>query len=400
MASFSGYIKQVYYARKKDIGGEPVYIQIIANRTSAFYPIGVRVNIKDWNFKKRQVRETHPDHRMLNALIKMEASRGQKLELELRLKGIPITAQRMKEAMSGRGQTDDLVKYIAKYISEIAVENKKRAGKYQRMLTLLTTYRKEISFFDLDIDFIRGFDRFLKTIPGRDKINLSINYVAKHHDYLKASINRAISDGVTKVVNPYSRFKIRREFVEVEYLSAEEFKKIESIPLVGEMAKARDFFLLATYLSGMRANELFRAKKSDLQTRELETGQSVTVLRQFVSKVQSEKRKVKYSIVIPKAMEIINKYPGEYLIPYPSNTGGSALSLVNKYLDNISRLAGVRPFTSKFARKILINRMHGLNMPASLIAQIVGHSTSQTTEKSYIAVNLGMQYQALNEAFK
>lgn len=388
MPTYCGYIKKTSYKRVKDLGGEPLYLRIICGRKNQYYPLGWRVPAKDWNFKKRVVRESHPDHRLINALIKKEMARAQRIELELRLKDIPITAQRMKLALSGAGRSDDYREFLSSLIDQYKLSGQDdMRQKYQRLYNILSAFRPGLlSFDDLDIDFVEAFDRYL-IMKG-----LRINGIGKVHDYLKASFNKAVKKGKTSVQNPYERFVIRREFIEPEYLTMDDFRKVEKVQLVGNLALARDFFLLACYMSGMRANELLKAKRDDIEIRE-----EIHLLRQHVSKRGIEKRRVKYSIIIPQALEIINRYKSKTLLPLKESTKDS---LLNKWLGKVAELAGVKKFTTKYARKTLINRLSSLKYPSSQIANLVGHSSSQTTERSYVGIDLNFQSRALEEAFK
>lgn len=395
MATFLPHVKKPSRPRIKP-ANEPIYIRITQGRETAFYPIGVRISLKDWDFKKCCPKKGVPSADDINQLLLKEMFRARELETNLRLKGYFPSAQRLKYEL-GVGSAEDFYAYFQKRISDLKNDNPKLSITYQRTLDLLKDYRKSATFDDLTVTFIKDFNRFLREVKGKMNHTFSINYIAKINDWVRATINMAINEGITDIPNPYKRFKIKREFVESEYLSFEDFSRIESVKLVGKLAVARDFFLLAAYLSGMRANELLRAKKEDIEEKE-----GIAVLRQYVSKRESGRRRIKYSIIIPKAQAIINKYQGKFLLPYMETDRSivGALAKINVALKDVARLAGVKAFSTKFARKTLINMLHSQHMPSSLIAQIVGHSNSQTTEKSYIGTNLDLQAKALREAFK
>lgn len=395
MASFLPYIKRPRHARKKDIG-EPIYIRIVEKGQNVYWPVGIRVPLKDWDFEKNQVRAKAPNAHSINQTLLREIYRAREIEASLRAKGYFPSAERLKYEL-GAGNADDFYEYFQKRIDDLKSENPKLSITYQRTLDILKDYRTKATFDDLTVTFVKDFNRHLREVKGKIADKFSTNYIAKIHDWVRAVINLAITEGVTEISNPYKRFKIRREFVESEYLSFEDFSRIESVNLVGKLAVARDFFLLAAYLSGMRANELLRAKKEDIEVKE-----GITVLRQNVSKREAGRRRVKYSIIIPKALAIIEKYPGKFLLPYMEKDRSipGALVKINEALKEVARLAGVKPFSTKYARKTLINRLSSLKYPSSQIANVVGHSSSQTTERSYIGVDLAFLDQALREAFK
>lgn len=395
MASFLPYVIRPKRPRKKD-EGEPIFIRITHNRESLYHNTGIRVPLEDWNFTKRQMRKGAFREREINQFLLAEIHRARSIEIDLLSRGYRITAQRLKYELTlsdGRSFSE----YLERYVEEILPDNPILASRYRVALNVIQKVRDKVLFDDLNVHFIKSVDNYLKSAIGTYGKPISKNYRAKLHDTIKAAINRAISEGVTDIVNPYSRFKIQREFVTPEFLSIQDFAKIEAVPLVGKLAQHRDFFLLAAYLAGMRANELLRAKKSDIETRE-----GVLLLRQFISKRGSDKRRVKYSVIISQAKNIIDKYPGEYLLPYMSEDRklAGALAKINEGLKEVAKLAGVREFSTKWARKTFINRLSSLKYPSSQIAQFVGHLSSRTTEQSYITFDADFQLQALSEAFK
>lgn len=391
------YVKRNSRARVKPIG-EPIYIRIIANRENRFHDTGMRVQKEDWNYKKHEVKASAPKAYEINHILAHLVINAKSMEIDLRMKGYNITADRMKYELD-RGGGLELIPYFERVIEGFA-NNPKLASRYQHALDHLTGFRKNVCFTDLTTYFIREFDTYLRNeVTKADGSKLHINYVGKIHSWIRAVVNRALDDGATDISNPYSKFKVKTQFVESEFMSSEEFKRVEAADLFGKWEMARDFFLLSTYLSGMRANELLAAKKSDVEMRE-----GVRVLKQHVSKTAQSVRRIKYCVIIPKAQKIIDRYAhwrSEYLLPYLEThvQVSSAIAKINALLKDVAQKAKVKPFTTKSARKTLINRLAGLKYSSSNIASFVGHESSATTEKHYIAYDMELQQKALSEAF-
>lgn len=394
MASFLPYVIKPKRPRKKD-DGEPVFIRITHNRDTLYHNTGIRIPIQDWNFTKRQMRKGAFRDKEINQFLTSEVHRARDIEIQLLGRGYKISAARLKYELSLKDGRS-FAEYIQRIAEELLPDNRKLASRYRVALNFILKVRDRVSFDDLDIPFIKAVDRYLKSAIGTYGKPLSKNYSAKIHDTIKAAINRAINEGVTDIANPYKRFKITRQFVEPEFLSAEDFEKIVNVPLVGKLAQHRDFFLLATYLCGMRANELLIAKKEDI-----EISGSHLRLRQYISKRESHQRRVKYSGIIRRAKAIIDKYPGKYLLPYmeEDRSTAGALAKINEGLKEVSRLAGVREFSTKWARKTVINRFSEDGLPSSKIAKYVGHLSSRTTEHSYLAFDLDSQLKELERLF-
>ncbi|MBK8880733.1 MAG: phage integrase SAM-like domain-containing protein [Haliscomenobacter sp.] len=93
-------------------------------------------------------------------------------------------------------------------------------------LGILNTFREKIAFVDVDLPFIRAYDRFLY---GRA---LMVNSVDKHHRVLRRYVNLAIQEGhLTPDQNPYRLFEMKTEEPERVFLTKEELRKIEELPL-------------------------------------------------------------------------------------------------------------------------------------------------------------------------
>lgn len=394
MATYTPFVKHLSRPRVKPIYGEPIYIRIIAGRQNQYVNTGIRVPIEDWNFKKREVKPNAQNSYEINQVLNQMVMNARSLEMGLRMKGYSITAERMKYELE-RGGGLSFMEYFEHTIERMS-NNPPLAQRYQRALDHLLEFRKQINFGDLDLYFIQQFDTYLQNSVTRSGKPLHTNYIGKIHGWIRSIINKAIMDGATDITNPYLRFKLKWEFVESEFMSQEEFEKVEKVELSGKLDKARDFFLLATYLAGMRANELLIAKKADIETRK-----DRKILRQHISKIGLDKRRHKYCVIIPKAQAIIDKYEGEYLIPClgKGERIGSALAIINAALKGVAEKAGVKPFTTKTARKTLINRLAHLKYSSANIASFVGHESSATTEKHYMAFDEDLQQKALSEAF-
>ncbi|MFM7021352.1 MAG: site-specific integrase [Flavobacteriales bacterium] len=175
---------------------------------------------------------------------------------------------------------------------------------------------------------------------------------------------------------PFKGYRFKQERKEIEYLSEEELKIIETKTLhVDRLERVRDYFVFQCY-TGLSYIDLKTLKKEQIRPgvdgelwifgARVKTGTSFRVP------------------VLPKAQAIMDKYrdDGEMALNIPSN------QRFNGYLKEIAAICGVnKVLHTHLARKTFCTTVTLLNgVPLETITALVGHSSIKVTERVYAKV--------------
>ncbi|MCT4589485.1 MAG: site-specific integrase [Carboxylicivirga sp.] len=231
-------------------------------------------------------------------------------------------------------------------------------------------YRRfDINVSDIDYRFLDAFDMYLK-------MNCSVhqNTAWNYHKHLRRILNLAVSlDDIT--INPYSRFKVKLEDTNREYLTLEEVRLIEKknieLPVV---SMVRDIFIFACY-TGLAYADLSKLNSSHIQKRD-DGNQWIIIQR----------TKTKNRCVVPlfpNALRILAKYDNH---PYCIQKGTVLPVYVNQkmncYLKDVPMLCGVsKNLTMHMARHTFATSITLTNgIPIETVAKMLGHTSLKTTQ--------------------
>lgn len=192
------------------------------------------------------------------------------------------------------------------------------------------------------------------------------------------------------------------------YLTMEEVKKLEDIHFENRrMETARVIFLIGCY-TGARFSDYSRLKDSSIVKGEyLDANGNIQPVEniQYVSIKTGSFCKIPAN---PKAIHLINDVKVDSI----------SLELMNEYLPRVCEAAGIVSIVEVFrmdkhmrgrkcdfvtthtARRTFANNLYMLGVPLETIATYLGHSSVDTTLKSYISCPLRITETALNKYFR
>ena len=230
--------------------------------------------------------------------------------------------------------------------------------------------KKRIPFTAITLDFIKKFHQYLQDTPRADGKPLHINTIKTRHNNLKSFVLLAIdADLIQK--NPYTKFPIKGIPSRRVSLTAEELKRIESLPTLESAALAKDLFLFGCY-TGLRFEDIMELSPTDI-ARE---GDKV-MLRTRENKTKKLKTLPLHLLFGGKAIAIIDKYnAGDRATLFPPTTDQS----VNRILKSIAMAAGIsKEITFHVSRHTFGTLMANLTKDPFLLKELMNHSDINTT---------------------
>ena len=365
----------------------PIYMRIQLDGVRTEYSIGHYVNPAVWDSKSQKVRGSNDEAKNTNENISTLKAKALKVYNDMILNCEPFNAFIIKERiLNGLAKAmtfDDIMEeYIAKMTS---LKGKSYAQptiiKYRNTQLRVSQYvkkkykRGEIYLYELDYNFIDGFETFLKI-----EFNNSNTTCAKHYQRVSRVVRIALNKGYINRF-PFGEYKPRIDKAELIYLTYEEVKRIEEKAFtIRRLEMIRKTFLFGCY-SGLSFKEMENLRPDNIVTSDGKV---------HWLKMVRQKTKKQYKVVLlPQAYQLIKdlqEYPEAIrkgrLLPILSN------QKYNSYLKELADQCGIpKRLTSHVARKTFSIGI-ALRSSASieLISALLGHSSIRVTTDYYAKV--------------
>ncbi|MBT7041052.1 MAG: hypothetical protein HN921_14550, partial [Bacteroidetes bacterium] len=241
-------------------GEVPIWLRIIKDRKSKYIALGVRVHKDNWDPDKCKVRKNHPNSQRLNNYIAKRVADAEGVALDLETNSRYSSPRKLKDAILGR-TSESFIKYAEKNIQ--VLKNNEKIGtlaKYDSVLTKLKVYLKgqDLTFDEITVSFLKDYESYLK-----NKLSNSINTVHSNLKVLRKLVNDAVREEIFPLEkNPFLRFKLHTEKTKKNFLTDEELKVLEDLPLNTSLKSHhhRNMYVFAAYTGGLRISDVLQLK--------------------------------------------------------------------------------------------------------------------------------------------
>ena len=363
-------------SKKNKKGLSPIEASLSYNGERIYFSTGKFAKPSTWNKQMQKVKGNNQEASLINDFLIELRNKVYTKELELMKRGYMITVHLLKDAI-----LDKLPclkeKSLLQIISEHNDEKEKLIGidiakqtfycfKHSKALLqefIKNTYKRDdVMLNEVNIDFIQSFHSYLL----KDK-DMSQNTTTKHLKFLKAIINRAVSNNYIDY-NSLTNYRIERKPVEIDFLNEEELRRIINFDTsISRLEKARDFFLFGCF-TGLAYIDI-----KTLGTKHFERDED--------GRLWIKKKRVKTGVLSriplhPMAKMILEKYKrGDRLLPI------QAPSDINKYLKDIAILCHINKnitfHTSRHTFASTVTLANNISM--EVVSKMLGHTNTRMT---------------------
>lgn len=337
----------------RDDGTCRVGMYVSANgRGRYMFPFYVRP--EDWNDRQRRVKPGHLQHVEYNRAIAAAVSRAEVLALEPGATGSSVVAALARPEVAGTRLGDAIATVLKERASRFKPQTLERLGHIVRLVgdCLPTVTLEGLSAQDVH--------RYREHVHAR---GVGQNTLRSRLKLLRLLYKHACSHYGVTVRDVFAGVVPKEIPAEPRFLTAEEIGRLEEWEGSGIEQLARDAFLLALYLGGMRFADLVALERKKVQGPDL-------VLR------QKKTGAVVAITIVPKARAIIDRYEGEKAIPIPTN------QQVNEALKRVAHACGINPKVSMhWARHGFAASFTRAGVHVQTISDILGHSNITTTQQ-------------------
>lgn len=368
-----------YKTNKKGVC--PIKCRITLRKKRKEFSTGLFINPSLWKSKQQQAEPPEPDNQYLNTQLSLIRQNLNQAFLFLQVKGAPFTVLDIYNQYKGetpkdevgvmeayRLHNDRIKKLVGIDIKEVTYSKYLESGKHLQGFIKHKFKAKDIHLKAVRSSFLEQYEYFLKT-----EKNLAQSTLNKAIQRFRKVLKYAIAEDYLNK-DPFLLFKYKTVRKEVIFLTVDELQKLEAQSFeISRIEKVKDLFIFCCY-TGLAYKEMAFLTKEDIV---LEFDDNLWL------KIHRSKTKKGYKIpLLPKALEIINKYKDEDEVLVFRNISNQRF---NGYLKEIADVVGIKKrLTHHMARKTFASTVLLYNdVPMEIVSELLGHSSIKTTEMSY-----------------
>ncbi|MBN1183421.1 MAG: site-specific integrase [Bacteroidales bacterium] len=340
---------------------------------------------KATNFKF--IRASNPSYSVINSYLENQINTAKTVAQEILNEKKPLTAIEIKRRLLENKGTS-FFEYAQNKASSFKAKGE--VGSFKKYNAIISSLREfvgentDLMFEEINVDFL---NRYRAHLTKNAKAQTTIHgYFSK----IRTIYNNALHDGLIEFgMSPFVNYKIKEGNPSKDRLSTTEINKIEELKLVEDtlMWHVQNAFLFSFYNAGIRISDILMMTWDNIKEDRLVYTMYKT------NKTHSLKLK-------EKPLAILEKYKdrGEsFIFPFFSdrydysdplflhNQIGSKTALINKYLKDIAKKAGInKKITTHTARHSFADIARQKTDNIYNLSKTLGHSSLKVTE-AYLA---------------
>lgn len=354
--SFSFYCRESKKDRK---GLAPIELGIAINGVRKFINLPRKCDPKTFGYKRKP--------KDVEDYLSLMRSRINEICNEMLANGEPVTTDALREYVRFGGYRtytikdlfDDYMRLISKRVDadDLTLRAYDKYNLVRKMFEGHIDFNKEVTAITPSV--IKEFYIYLKS---KYQDSTSCGMMTK----LKSVVKFAIDNGKMKV-NPFQGTKIVKGKSVVEFLTQDEINAIAEKDYGCErLKKVADCFVFQC-CSGLSYADLCQLEPGDL--RKTENGYYIQKQRQKTGTTYT-------AVVLPKGVEIWNKYEGK--LPVISN------QRTNSFLHEIEVVCGIKKsLHTHLARKSYASGLLRMGVRIEVVSKTLGHTNTKITQAAY-----------------
>lgn len=375
--------KLLFYLKKnepKKNGNAPIMARITIDGTPKTFGTKLEINADNWDLKFGRVLGKSAEAIRINK--KLDNIRGRIdtiYEDMLKHEGF-ATSQKVKLSFLGVGVMDNAILKVFNdqndQFKKLVEKEERSEGTYNKYITVcnhlsnfiqLRYHRDDMAFRELNNDFIREFDFYL-----RYDIQLSHNTIWVYTMPVLALAELAIKKGLIREY-PFEDYEIGMEETDRGYILKEDVGKLMlSKPPHPRYEVVKDLFIFSCF-TGLAYADIKKLKRSNIQS--FFDGHQWIISRRKKSDVSSNVRLMD----IPK--RIIEKYIGttrnDFIFPIPTNV--TCNKHITKLIEN-AEIITEQKVTFHTARHTFGTMFLTEGVPLESLSKMMGHKNISTTQ--------------------
>jgi len=234
-------------------GKASIVIRVYLDRKPVGYEnLSHKIAIHDWDEKKREVKRSASNSTLVNATIKKRISELEAQFLQHKFLGSTLTKNKIQKLVKGQDPGKNFYQFCTEQIAlQYSKEDQHETRRtYNTELSKLKKFRKELSFGDIDYQFLTEYKAYMINTLGN-----SDNTIWKAFKFINTMVNSAIKIGGYIKESPFKDFD-RGHYKQGKrnYLTIEDCDKIHSLlhTAIPDQLKRVGYYYLFMCYTGLR----------------------------------------------------------------------------------------------------------------------------------------------------
>lgn len=365
-------------------GTHSVYMRIIIARQKKDFSLNIYCKLKDWNFEKNIIKSSDPDYLRKNKYISKQLNKAINIIDSHFLNDKPLTSALFVSLFKQKLNTESFYEFM---LYEIDNNNYSIATRktYKTKVSKFQTFRKNLSFTDIDKNFIREYSNYCAKC-----LKNHTNTIYKDIKVFKSFLNIAVEKEIIKE-NLIKNISGKHIDTTKDSLTIYDIDKLESLYKSDKLSN-KEFNVLRYFLfdcyTGLRFTDMKNLKFTDVKQQNIEGNE--------IKFIDIKMHKTGGSVSIPLLDKAINLMPKMYkktdnIFKVYSN------QKTNEYLKSIIKKSGInKNITFHSARHTLGTVAVNAGIPLEVVSKILGHKDLKTT-LIYAKVNDTVKYNEMKK---
>lgn len=233
----------------------PIYLKLTIDRKTTYIATGKFVSERLWDTKSEQVKESHPEHSIINPEIQNKKHLASRKIMEYQVAQKTLTAKQLKLLLSSNQNINNLFDFVPVFISEV---------KHKRSESTLENYRKHLLKLELfhgskNLTFEEITPAWLASFENKMRETVGANYTGSVLATLRTFFNAARKRGITTNY-PFATFEMPAyRPPQKDYLNLSEIAALEKLAdeTTNQRIKQTAIYFLLGCFTGLRVSDWF-----------------------------------------------------------------------------------------------------------------------------------------------
>lgn len=350
----------------------PVYLRVTIKRVVQYFNLHINISPHLFDENKMRVKGNNDYANNCNIIISEALRKAEDYKFECLKEKKDPTFKEFKEFYYGNRLKDktDVFEFMKHYIDiNRHLYSNETIRTYTSQLTKLKKFKSEITFFNINDNFIKQYERYMKEVL----VNKPNTYY-KSMSFLKSVCELAVREEIIDK-NPFKNYKIKKEPGEREFLNETEFKQLLRLffyPEEKTISKNEHyvlFYFLFSCLTGLRFSDIQNLKRENFKDGNIELYQGKTKTKVIIPLSNLAKE------LLSLISEFDSIHPKVKIFKTFTNQS------TNRILKRIAIIAGInKKLTYHVARHTFATLSISLDVPIYVLKEMLGHKDIKTTQ--------------------
>jgi integrase/recombinase XerD len=296
-----------------------LYLQIFLNKQKKKIPCNLSVKSVDFDKIKQRIKPKHPNNKDYNLIIEKMLADINKIEVNYRLSGTPLSLSRLMEEFENPSLRVDFIKF---WENEMVRQKEiLKVDTYRQQMTMLNKtkgFKSPLYFYELNEDYIQDLKIYCKKVLKNNDNTIS-SLLKSFKKYLHIANKKGITTPISFDDIKNKAFKGNRTFLTPdEIIKMNSYWKSEFINETHKNILSRFLFSCFT---GLRISDIDNLKEDNIISDSLAFTAVKTGKFQRINMNESAKKYIDPKTIFPSG------YSGEY---------------INRQLKDIAKICGIR----------------------------------------------------------